>query len=64
MSVRTIAYIIFSFLFLASPIDLIPDVAPLIGNLDDTAVMGFLVRHLLALRDQSQLVDHSRLESA
>jgi uncharacterized membrane protein YkvA (DUF1232 family) len=63
MSIRTIAYIIFSFLLLASPIDPIPDFL-LVGTLDDTAVMGLLVRHLLALRDQSQLADHSSLESA
>lgn len=33
-------------LYLANPIDLIPDFIPVIGQLDDVFVLAFLVRYL------------------
>jgi uncharacterized membrane protein YkvA (DUF1232 family) len=33
--------------YLVSPVDLVPDVIPVIGQLDDVGVMAFAVRRLL-----------------
>ena len=36
----TIASIVFTLIYVLNPFDLVPDMLPLIGQLDDVAVMG------------------------
>ena len=38
-----------TFLYLFSPIDLLPDFVPLIGQIDDTVVLGLLVAEISSL---------------
>jgi len=38
---KTALVLIFSFLYLISPVDIIPDIFPLIGLVDDVAVLAF-----------------------
>lgn len=38
---KTALLIVFAFLYLISPVDLVPDVFPLIGLVDDVAVLAF-----------------------
>ena len=42
-------------LYLLSPIDLIPDFIPVIGQLDDLVLLGFLVALVRNHRNNSQL---------
>lgn len=44
---KTALLLIFAFLYLISPVDIIPDVFPLIGLVDDVAVLVFF--HLILL---------------
>jgi uncharacterized membrane protein YkvA (DUF1232 family) len=44
---RTIALLCIALIYFLSPVDAIPDYIPVIGVIDDIAVLGFLVRSLL-----------------
>ena len=40
---RFIAAVVFALVYLIAPVDVIPDVLPLVGYVDDTAVFGLLL---------------------
>jgi uncharacterized membrane protein YkvA (DUF1232 family) len=46
MSLRTIAYIVFTFAYVINPFDLIADIIPVVGWVDDLTITGILVGHL------------------
>ena len=43
---ETIAYALGAMLYLVNPLDAIPDPIPIVGLVDDAAVIGFLVKSL------------------
>jgi uncharacterized membrane protein YkvA (DUF1232 family) len=45
-------------MYLASPIDLVPDFVPVIGFADDAIVTSFVLRHVIARSDSSKLAEH------
>jgi uncharacterized membrane protein YkvA (DUF1232 family) len=47
-------------LYLASPVDLIPDFIPVIGSLDDAIVAGLALRLVLATTDREVVREHWR----
>lgn len=47
LSLRTLASLAVSILYVLSPVDLVPDYIPGVGLLDDVAVLGFVL-HTLA----------------
>ena len=51
-------------LYLASPIDLIPDFVPLAGGLDDAVVAGFALRFVLSTTDPALVRSHWRGDPA
>ena len=50
----------FAVLWIASPIDLIPEFIPVVGPLDDAIVAVLVLRHLLRRTDRSVLAEHWR----
>ena len=48
LSKETKTVLIIAFLYILSPIDLIPDVIPLLGLVDDALVAGYALRHASA----------------
>jgi len=48
MSKETKTVLIIAFLYIISPIDLIPDAIPLLGLVDDALVAGYALRHASA----------------
>ena len=47
-------------LWIASPIDLIPEFIPIAGPLDDAIVAALVLRHVLKRTDRSLLLEHWR----
>ncbi len=45
-------------IYLASPIDLVPDFLPIIGYADDAIVTSFVLRHVIARAGVSKLDEH------
>jgi uncharacterized membrane protein YkvA (DUF1232 family) len=45
-------------IYLASPIDLIPDFVPVIGYADDAIITSFVLRHVIARSGRAKLVEH------
>jgi len=43
---RTIAAVTFTLLYLANPLDLIPDIIPVVGYIDDAFIVGLCVRFI------------------
>ena len=43
---RTVAAITFTLLYLANPLDLIPDIIPVIGYIDDAFIVGLCVKFI------------------
>jgi uncharacterized membrane protein YkvA (DUF1232 family) len=45
-------------IYLASPIDLIPDFVPVIGYADDAIITSFVLRHVVARAGPAKLAEH------
>jgi uncharacterized membrane protein YkvA (DUF1232 family) len=45
-------------IYLASPIDLVPDFLPVIGYADDAIVTSFVLRHVIARAGPPKLREH------
>ncbi len=58
------AWLWFAVIWLASPIDLIPEFIPVAGPLDDAIVAALVLRHVLRRTDRSVLADHWRGDPA
>jgi uncharacterized membrane protein YkvA (DUF1232 family) len=54
----------FAVLWIASPIDLVPEFIPIAGPLDDAIVAALVLRHLLRRTDRSVLFEHWRSDPA
>jgi uncharacterized membrane protein YkvA (DUF1232 family) len=54
----------FAAVWLASPIDLIPEFIPVLGPLDDAVVAGAVLRHLVRKAGSEVVVEHWRGEPA
>ena len=53
-------WLAFAAIWIASPIDLIPEFIPIAGPLDDAIVAALVLRHVLKRTDRSVLVEHWR----
>jgi uncharacterized membrane protein YkvA (DUF1232 family) len=45
-------------IYLASPIDLVPDFIPVIGYADDAIITSFVLRHVIARAGPAKLTEH------
>jgi uncharacterized membrane protein YkvA (DUF1232 family) len=45
-------------IYLASPIDLVPDFIPVIGYADDAVITSFVLRHVIARSGTTKLQEH------
>jgi uncharacterized membrane protein YkvA (DUF1232 family) len=45
-------------IYLASPIDLVPDFIPVIGFADDAIITSFVLRHVIARSGPAKLAEH------
>jgi uncharacterized membrane protein YkvA (DUF1232 family) len=45
-------------IYLASPIDLVPDFVPVIGYADDAIITSFVLRHVIAKAGPAKLTEH------
>lgn len=54
----------FAVVWIASPIDLVPEFIPIAGPLDDAIVAALVLRYLLRRTDRSVLFEHWRGEPA
>lgn len=54
----------FAVVWIASPIDLVPEFIPIAGPLDDAIVAALVLRHLLRKTDRSVVFEHWRGEPA
>jgi len=54
----------FAVVWVASPIDLIPEFIPVAGPLDDAIVVALVLRHLLKRTDRSVVFEHWRGDPA
>ena len=54
----------FAVVWIASPIDLVPEFIPIAGPLDDAIVAALVLRHLLRKTDRSVVFEHWRGEEA
>ena len=52
--------ICFALVWLASPIDLIPEFIPVLGPLDDAIVAALVLRHVLRRTERAVLLEHWR----
>jgi uncharacterized membrane protein YkvA (DUF1232 family) len=45
-------------IYLASPVDLVPDFIPVIGYADDAIITSFVLRHVIARSGSAKLTEH------
>jgi uncharacterized membrane protein YkvA (DUF1232 family) len=57
-------WVAFGMLWIASPIDLVPEFVPLAGPLDDAIVAALVLRHLLRSTPRDVLLEHWRGDPA
>ena len=57
-------WLVLAVVWVASPIDLIPEFIPIAGPLDDAIVAALVLRHLLRRTARSVLLDHWRGDPA
>jgi len=57
-------WLAFAIVWIASPIDLIPEFIPVVGPLDDAVVAALVLRHLLRRTDRVVLFEHWRGDPA
>jgi uncharacterized membrane protein YkvA (DUF1232 family) len=57
---RTKGLVWFALVWLASPIDLIPEFVPVLGPLDDAVVAALVLRHVLQRTERAVLLEHWR----
>jgi uncharacterized membrane protein YkvA (DUF1232 family) len=54
----------FAVVWLASPIDVIPEFIPIVGPLDDAIVASIILRHVVRRTDRAIVADHWRGDPA
>jgi uncharacterized membrane protein YkvA (DUF1232 family) len=57
---RSKALLVFGAMWVASPIDLIPEFIPVLGPLDDAVVAALILRHLLRTAGRDVVAEHWR----
>jgi uncharacterized membrane protein YkvA (DUF1232 family) len=57
-------WLAFAIVWIASPIDLIPEFIPVAGPLDDAIVAALVLRHLLRRTDRTVVLEHWRGDPA
>lgn len=57
-------WLVLAVVWIASPIDLIPEFIPIAGPLDDAIVAALVLRHLLRRTPRSVLIEHWRGDPA
>lgn len=61
---RSKALLVFGAMWVASPIDLIPEFIPVLGPLDDAVVAALILRHLLRTAGSDVVAEHWRGDAA
>jgi uncharacterized membrane protein YkvA (DUF1232 family) len=61
---RSKALLLFGAMWVASPIDLIPEFIPVLGPLDDAVVAALILRHLLRTAGREVVAEHWRGDPA
>ncbi len=61
---RSKALLIFGAVWIASPIDLVPEFIPILGPLDDAVVAALILRHLVRTAGRDVIADHWRGDPA
>lgn len=54
------AWLVFAVVWIASPIDLVPEFIPILGPLDDAVVAALVLRHVLRRTDREVIEAHWR----
>lgn len=54
------ALLVFAVVWIASPIDLVPEFIPVLGPLDDAVVAALVLRHVVRRTDRAVLEEHWR----
>jgi uncharacterized membrane protein YkvA (DUF1232 family) len=54
------AWLVFAVIWIASPIDLVPEFIPVLGPLDDVVVAALVLRHVVRRTDRAVLAEHWR----
>jgi uncharacterized membrane protein YkvA (DUF1232 family) len=57
-------WVLVAVIWIASPIDLVPEFIPVLGPADDVIVAALVLRHVLKRTDRSLLVEHWRGDPA
>lgn len=52
------AWLVFAVVWIASPIDLVPEFIPVLGPLDDAVVAALVLRHVIRRTDRAVLEEH------
>lgn len=58
------AWLVFAVVWIASPIDLVPEFIPVLGPLDDAVVAALVLRHVVRRTDRAVLAEHWRGDPA
>jgi uncharacterized membrane protein YkvA (DUF1232 family) len=53
-------WLVFAVVWIASPIDLVPEFIPVLGPLDDAVVAALVLRHVLRRTDRAVITEHWR----